>query len=155
MHTGMTLIDLQKVLDTLDHKILIKKMTYLGFKTSAVTWFEFYLSSRKFCVSVDSIFSEAGILNCGVSAGSGMGLLLFLICINDLSQYVYFLSRQKHSQNWRCSNYRILNTLRMLRWWQVVNSFSERQKKTKCILSSKTKRLSKFNITYGNHNIKQ
>ena len=99
MHTGMTLIDLQKVLDTLDHKILIKKMTYLGFKTSAVTWFEFYLSSRKFCVSVDSIFSEAGILNCGVSAGSGMGLLLFLICINDLSQYVYFLSRQKHSQN--------------------------------------------------------
>lgn len=131
MHSGMTLIDLQKVLDKIDHKILIKKMTYLGFKTSAVIWFEFYLSSRKFCVSVDSIFSEAGILNCGVSAGSGMGPLLFLICINDLFQYVYFLSRQKHSQNWRCSNYRILNTLRMLRWWQVVNSFSERQKKNK------------------------
>ena len=75
IHTGMILIDLQKALDTLDYKILIEKMTCLDFKTSVITWFEFNLSRN-------NIFSEAGILNCDVSEGSGLGTLLFYI--NDL-----------------------------------------------------------------------
>ena len=165
MHTGMILINLQKALDTLDHKILIENMTCLGFKTSVNKWFEFYLSSRKFYVFADNIFLEGRILNCVVSQGSGLGPLLLLIFLNNLLQslsesvsYVYAGStcifyQNKDIQNWRCSNYRILNTMRLICDKKLSIHFEEN--KTKCILFSKAKRLSKFNITYGNNNIKQ
>ena len=84
MHTGMILINLQKALDTLDHKILIENMTCLGFKTSVNKWFEFYLSSRKFYVFADNIFLEGRILNC--AQGSGLSPLLLLIFPNNLLQ---------------------------------------------------------------------
>ena len=35
-HTGMILIDLQKVLDTLDHIVLLQKIECTGFRESAI-----------------------------------------------------------------------------------------------------------------------
>ena len=40
LFTGMILIDLQKVFDTIDHQMLLKKMKYLGFPKNTVTWFK-------------------------------------------------------------------------------------------------------------------
>ena len=48
MLTGMTLVDLQKTFDTIDHQILLKKMRYLGFTDSAISWFRSYLENRTF-----------------------------------------------------------------------------------------------------------
>ena len=58
MHTYMILIHLKKALDTLDPKILLKKMTRIGFITAVINWFESYLSSRNFYVSVHDMFSK-------------------------------------------------------------------------------------------------
>ena len=44
--TGMILIDLQKAFDTIDHKILIKKMPYLGFSNQSIKWFQSYISTE-------------------------------------------------------------------------------------------------------------
>ena len=76
-HADMILIDLQKAFDTLDHKILLEKMTYLSFKTPVIKWFESYLSNIKLFVSEDNFVSETGISNCGVPQGSILGTLLF------------------------------------------------------------------------------
>ena len=43
MHIGMILIDLQKSFATLGHKIILEKMTCLGFKTPLIKWLESYL----------------------------------------------------------------------------------------------------------------
>ena len=98
-HTGMILVDLQKAFDTLDHTVLLQKMECIGFKESVIKWFQSYLSNRKFFVTLENVFSDAGLINCGVSQGSILGLLLFLIYINDLPQalnetgsYLYVLT---------------------------------------------------------------
>ena len=44
----MILIDLQKVFDTVNLQILIKKMKYLGFSKNVIAWFKSYFSERKF-----------------------------------------------------------------------------------------------------------
>ena len=84
MCTDIILIDLQKTFDKLEHKIPFKNMTYFGFRTSVIKWFQSYVSSKKF-LSVNDIFFEPGILNCNVLLGSILGLLLLLIYMNHLS----------------------------------------------------------------------
>lgn len=49
MHTGMIFIDLKKVYD-IDHKPLLEMMTWVGFETLVIKWFEPYLSSGKFFI---------------------------------------------------------------------------------------------------------
>ena len=84
-NTGMTLPDLQKAFDTLDHEVLLEKMAYFRFRTSVNQWFESYLSNRKFLICID-VFSEAGTLKYGVRQRSILGPLLFLLYAKDLPQ---------------------------------------------------------------------
>ena len=88
LFTGMILIDLQKAFDTINHDILIKKMTFLGFSEETTNWFKSYLTNRKFIVHINNSFSEPGNLLCGVPQGSTLGPLPFLLYINDMPQAV-------------------------------------------------------------------
>ena len=88
LFTGMILIDLQKAFDTINHDILIKKMTFLGFSEETTNCFKSYLTNRKFIVHINNSFSEPGNLPCGVPQGSIIGPLLFLLYINDMPQAV-------------------------------------------------------------------
>ena len=51
--TGMILIDLQKVFDTINHDILLNKLSIIGFSDHTVKWFQSYLSNRKSTVNLD------------------------------------------------------------------------------------------------------
>ena len=64
----------------------LKKMKYFGFRTSAVKWFESYLSNTKFLVCIDVFFFEAGTFKHGVPQGSILGKLLFLLYVNGFPQ---------------------------------------------------------------------
>ena len=85
-HTGMILVDLQKAFDTLDRTVLLQKMECMGFKGSVIKWFQSYLSNRKFFVTLENVFLDNGLINCGVPQGSILRQPLFLIYINDLPQ---------------------------------------------------------------------
>ena len=66
LHTVMMLIDLQKAFDTINHKILINKIKFLGFSKNVILWSKSYLSYRKFKVKLNKYFSKAGQLLCRV-----------------------------------------------------------------------------------------
>ena len=86
--TGMILIDLQKVFDTINHEILLQKLKAIKFSESTIKCFKSYLSERIFLVNYENKLSNFGEISCGVPQGAILGPLLFLIYINDMLQVV-------------------------------------------------------------------
>ena len=68
----------------LDHTLLLQNMECIGFKETIIKWFQSNLSNRKLFVALKYVFADDGIINCGVSQRSILGLLLFIIYTNDL-----------------------------------------------------------------------
>ncbi len=79
-------LDLSKEFDTLDHDILLCKLKFYGFCSSALNLMESYLTGRQQFVQMDNTISDISTVKTGVPKGSILGPLLFIIYINDIAQ---------------------------------------------------------------------
>ncbi len=83
----LVLLDLNAAFDTVDHCILINRLTqWVGIVGSALYWFSSHLSDRIFLVTVDSNDSSTEFLCCEIPQGFVLGPMLFSLYFPPLGQ---------------------------------------------------------------------
>ena len=92
-------MDLQKAFDTVDHQILLSKLNHYGICGVSNDWLKSYLSNRNQYASINGFDSGLTTINCGIPQGSVLGLLLFLLYINDLNQAMKFYKAHHFADN--------------------------------------------------------
>ena len=83
--SSLLMIDLSKAFDTINHELLITKLSIYGVSPSSLKWFKAYLTSRRQYVRIDNVDSNSQIIRHGVPQGSILGPLLFIIFMNDIN----------------------------------------------------------------------
>ena len=136
-------IDLKKAFDTVDHQILLRKLEIYGIKGQALCLLNSYLSNRRQKCHINGFLSSERAIRCGVPQGSILGLLFFLLYINDLPQC---LSKTKprlfaDDTNLTASGVSITDLedavnsdLENLRKWLIANKLSLNVAKTEFML---------------------
>lgn len=102
--TIAVMIDYSKAFDTIDHSILVRKLSRLGFGQSIISLIVSYLSNRKQYVQVDDRKSQTKNIFFGVPQGSILGPILFNIYVADLPNEIQTPSIQYADDTTLCKS---------------------------------------------------
>ncbi len=136
--SALLLLDLSAAFDTVDHKILLSRLSeYFGLSNSALDWFGSYLSGRTQSVQIENFTSSAVPLPCGVPQGSVLGGPLFIICVAPLADVTAtdgVVVRQFSDDSQACKRFALLPDFSAQR--QCCNAIAQWAIKTNTWLTS-------------------
>lgn len=137
-------LDISKAFDTIDHSILVDKLSHYGIRGIALEWVESYLQERKQIVQFNnSLSNNVCAIRHGVPQGSVLGPLFFLIYINDLpnclesAEPIMFADDTKLFLSDKNLNNLIIRAnkdLDNINKWMICNKLSMNVDKTKYML---------------------
>ena len=159
-------LDLSKAFETLFYNILLRKLKHNRVCDLALNRMKSYLENRKQFVQFEECISEMKAIHKGVQQGSILGLLLFLIYINDIpnsSNLFNFLMYADVTTLYCCpedidsvNKEQVLNNdLKSVHLWLSANKLTLKVNKSNYMLFSKHKntQLPKLNLQISNSNI--
>jgi hypothetical protein len=95
--TCLCLLDLSAAFDTIDHSILLERLSsWFGLDRTVLSWIVSYLTNWSFHVSLNNFKSSSFPLQVGVPQGSVRGPLLFILYITSLSHIISSCNTHHH-----------------------------------------------------------
>ena len=166
---ALILLDLSAAFDTINHKILLKRLSSkYGVSSVALKWFSSYIQNRQQKVKINRESSDELELPCGVPQGSVLGPLLFTLYVAPVANIarehgidnmfyaddsqLYFSFNHKEKTESHFSNFE--QCLHKIKLWMQENFLKLNDDKTEFILlGSKysVNNLPVINIKIGNN----
>ncbi len=146
LYVGAMFLVLKKAFDTVDHQILLKKLSYFNFSPETIQWFRSYLTNREQCIMVNGVKSSILKNTVGVPQGSILGPLLFSLYINDLPNVCTDFNPQMyaddvfiftHGNDVKDITLRLMDALHSIQHWLKNAGLLLNTRKTVCMLFSK------------------
>ena len=156
--TCLCLLDLVATFDTIDHNILITRLSSsFGINGSVLSWYKSY-SSRSFRLKCDNNLSSFHTSSCGVPQGSVLGPLLFIMYTTPLSTLISSLPLTDHQRyaddtqlffsfhplNFDSSISHLQYALQQISSWMTANLLTVNSSKTEFLLIGLINQLAKI-----------
>ena len=155
MYTCVIALDIKKAFHSVNHTILLQKLSHNGTRGVCYKLFESHLANRKQYVYVNSKIISLQEIKAGVPQGSILGPILFLLYINDLrnalqceprlfadNTLLLYSSKDLNQLETLCNN-----ELLLVKQWMDANKLKINPNKSQAIVINHKLRSSKSDIS--------